>query len=129
MVVLGGGAVSYERGTPVLAFTPAAVQGPVRLWGPVTRRDFVFWRHTLDAPCHGLHVTTQKVDPASGPSERASPSFAFTPARSMGAFRPLEATARKSEKYRANPILPLSLYQKVHLNVTAMREYEFLGVS
>ena len=28
-------------------------------------------------------------------------------------------------KYRANPILPLSLYQKIHVNVTAMRENEF----
>jgi len=49
-------------------------------------------------------------------------------ARVMGSIRPLEATAwapaQTSATYRANPILPLSLYQKVHLNVTAMREYK-----
>jgi hypothetical protein len=48
-------------------------------------------------------------------------------------FRPLEVTARASAqisaKYRANPILPLSLHQKVHPNVAAMRECEFLSVS
>ena len=57
----------------------------------------------------------------------------MTPARVrlgfMGAFRPLEATARASAhisgKYRAKSILPSNSYQKVHLNVTAKREYEF----
>jgi len=49
----------------------------------------------------------------------------------MGAFRPLEATARASAQFsaksRANFILPLSLYQKVHLNVTAMQVTSGLG--
>jgi len=46
----------------------------------------------------------------------------------MGGFRPLEATARASAQisatYRAKSILPLRLCLKVHLNVTAMREYK-----
>ena len=50
----------------------------------------------------------------------------------MRAFRPLEATARASAQipatYRANPIRPLSVYLKVYLNLTAMREYEFAAM-
>ena len=51
----------------------------------------------------------------------------------MGAFRPLEATARASAhisgKYRAKSSLPLSLQEKFHLNVGAICEYELMGVS
>ena len=47
----------------------------------------------------------------------------------VGTFGPLEATVRASAqisaKYKAKSILPLSSYEKVPLNVYAMREYEF----
>ena len=48
----------------------------------------------------------------------------FSVEGSIWACRPLEAAAQASAKYRANPILHLSLYQQVHPNVTAMRRYE-----
>jgi len=64
-----------------------------------------------------------------GASESAIPVFDSV----IGAVRPFDSTARASVQisatYRADPILPLSLYLKVYLNVNKMSEYEFLSVS